>query len=88
VGENAGIPARLVNDRNEVDPAWLHAAGTIAVTAGASAPEHLVQDLISYLQEQGFDSVEEVELVEEDVRFSLPPELGRAPAGLTTISRT
>jgi 4-hydroxy-3-methylbut-2-enyl diphosphate reductase len=88
VGENAGVPARLVNDRNEVDPAWLDAARTVAVTAGASAPEHLVQELIAHLQEQGFDSLEELELVEEDVRFSLPPELGRASAGLTTISTT
>ena len=86
VGENAGIHAHLVNDRSEVDPCWIRAAGAVAVTAGASAPEHLVQDLILYLREQGFDSLEEVELVEEDVRFSLPPELGRAPAGLTTIS--
>jgi 4-hydroxy-3-methylbut-2-enyl diphosphate reductase len=88
VGENAGIRAYLVNDRSEVEPSWLRAADAIAVTAGASAPEHLVQDLISYLRQQGFDSLEEVELVEEDVRFSLPPELGRAHTGLTTISTT
>ena len=86
VGENAGIPAHLINDRSEVDPGWLRQVRTVAVTAGASAPEYLVQDLVGFLREQGFGSLEEVELVEEDVRFSLPLELGRAAAGLTTIS--
>lgn len=86
VGENAGIPAHLINDRSEVKLGWLDEVRTVAVTAGASAPEYLVQDLVAFLREQGFGSLEEVELVEEDVRFSLPLELGRVAAGLTTIS--
>ena len=44
--------------------------------AGASAPEHLVEQLIAFLQAQGYGAVEEIEIKEEDVRFSLPPELG------------
>jgi len=45
------------------------------VTAGASAPEHLVQELIEFLNGHGFQQLEEIELVDEDVRFSLPAEL-------------
>ena len=47
----------------------------VAVTAGASAPEHLVQELIEFLRDRGFQQMEEIELVDEDVRFSLPAEL-------------
>jgi 4-hydroxy-3-methylbut-2-enyl diphosphate reductase len=86
VGENAGVPGHLVNDRTEIEPRWLAEARTVAVTAGASAPENLVQDLIAHLGSYGFAHVEEVELVDEDVRFSLPLELSRAASGLTTIS--
>jgi hypothetical protein len=45
-----------------------------------------VEDLIAFLRAQGFNRLEEVELIDEDVRFSLPPELTRAVPGLTTIS--
>ena len=87
VGENFGVRAYLVNDFTEVDIAWLEGVNNVAVTAGASAPEHLVQELIEFLRGHGFRSVEEIELVEEDVRFSLPPELIRESAAqLTTIS--
>jgi 4-hydroxy-3-methylbut-2-en-1-yl diphosphate reductase len=87
VGSNFGVRSYLVNDQSDVDPAWLESVRNVAVTAGASAPEHLVQELIAFLHGHGFDQVEEVELVEEDVRFSLPQELGRASAQLTTISK-
>jgi 4-hydroxy-3-methylbut-2-enyl diphosphate reductase len=74
-----------VNDRTEIDTRWLEGVRNVAVTAGASAPEHLVSDLITFLYEQGFNTLEEIELVDEDVRFSLPVELSRA-GQLTTIS--
>jgi len=48
------------------------------VTAGASAPEVLVEDVVNYLQLNGFDSVEEVEVMPENVRFGLPPEIIQA----------
>jgi len=86
VGKHHGVRAHLVNDRNEVHPAWLEGVQNVAVTAGASAPEHLVEDLIEFLRGQGFSRFEEVELVEEDVRFSLPSELIRTTPGLTTIT--
>ncbi len=72
----AGVPAYLVDDHGDVNPAWLESIDTVAVTAGASAPEHLVQELLDYLKTQhGFGAVEEVELKDEDVRFSLPAGL-------------
>ncbi len=72
VGENFGVRSYLVNDRGDVDPAWLDGVKNVAVTAGASAPEHLVQELIEFLRDRGFREMEEIELVDEDVRFSLP----------------
>ena len=84
VGHNFGVKGYLVNDYGDVDPAWLDGAVSVAVTAGASAPEHLVEELIGFLRNRGYGELEEVELVDEDVRFSLPPELAKAQ--LTTIS--
>src|SRR5579863_3570493 len=75
VGDNFGVRSYLVNDRSDVDSAWLASVKNVAVTAGASAPEHLVAELIEFLRERGFHELEEIELVDEDVRFSLPSEL-------------
>ncbi len=75
VGDNFGVRSYLVNDRTDIDTLWLEGVRNVAVTAGASAPEHLVQELIEFLRERGFHNMEELELVEEDVRFSLPGEL-------------
>jgi 4-hydroxy-3-methylbut-2-enyl diphosphate reductase len=86
VSANNGVRGYLVNDYTEVDPAWLEGVRNVAVTAGASAPENLVEELVGFLRGHGFGRMEEVELVDEDVRFSLPPELMRSAAGLTTIS--
>ena len=56
----------------------------MALTAGASAPEILVQEAVTFLQEQGFTNLREVEVMPENVRFGLPPEIveaiGAAPA--------
>ena len=86
VGENTGVRSFLVNDWDDVDEKWLSGVKNVAVTAGASAPEHLVNELMASLKEHGFQQLEEVELVEEDVRFSLPGELAHAASVLTTIS--
>ena len=75
VGDNFGVRSHLVNDCSDVDTAWLAGVKNVGVTAGASAPEHLVQELIEFLREHGFRQLEEIELVDEDVRFSLPAEL-------------
>lgn len=86
VSKNSGVPAYLVDDAREVDPAWLEGVRTVAVTAGASAPEHLVTDLIAALKRRGFDRLEEMDLKEEDVRFTLPAQLTHVARRLTTIS--
>lgn len=75
VGTNFGVRSYLVNDCGDVDFAWLDRVRNVGVTAGASAPEHLVQELILFLRERGFREMEEIEMVDEDVRFSLPAEL-------------
>jgi 4-hydroxy-3-methylbut-2-enyl diphosphate reductase len=53
---------------------------TIALTAGASAPEHLVEETITFLREKGFSNVQELEVMPENVRFGLPPEIVEAIA--------
>jgi 4-hydroxy-3-methylbut-2-enyl diphosphate reductase len=75
VGDTIGVRSHLVNDRTDVNPEWLEGIRNVAVTAGASAPEHLVQELMEFLGEFGYRNREEIELVDEDVRFSLPAEL-------------
>jgi 4-hydroxy-3-methylbut-2-enyl diphosphate reductase len=75
VGDNFGVRSYLVNDRGDIDSAWLDGVTNVAVTAGASAPEHLVQELMDFLRDAGYGHMEEIELVDEDVRFSLPAEL-------------
>jgi len=83
---NQGVAAHLVDDERELKPAWFDGVQSVGVTAGASAPEHLVQSLIDHVQSAyGFGPVEEVEIKDEDVKFSLPGELARA-AALTQIS--
>ena len=77
VCEKNGVPSYLIDDSGEVRPEWLEGVESIAVTAGASAPENLVQDLISSLQRAGYADLEQMELKEEDVRFNLPSELAR-----------
>ena len=75
VCEKAGIPAYLLDDCSEIEDWMLNDVDTVAVTAGASAPEHLVQELIEDLQTKGYSTLEEVEIKEEDVRFTLPSDL-------------
>lgn len=75
VCQRAGVPSHLIDDRRFLRDEWLEGVRTVSVTAGASAPEHLVQELIDALREKGFAEVEEVDIIEEDVRFSLPPEV-------------
>ncbi len=88
VCEQMGVPAHLIDDMSEVQAEWLADAATVAVTAGASAPENLVQQLIESLRKRGFAELEEMEVKEEDVRFNLPAELVRvAPAAGQAAAR-
>jgi 4-hydroxy-3-methylbut-2-en-1-yl diphosphate reductase len=69
-------PAYLIENFRAIRPEWLEDVKTIALTAGASAPECLVEEVVEYLsKEEGFNRVEEVEIMAENVRFGLPPEI-------------
>jgi 4-hydroxy-3-methylbut-2-en-1-yl diphosphate reductase len=78
VSRNLSTNAFLIEDSGAIDPAWLENATTVAVTAGASAPEVLVAEVVAYLRGRGFSDVEEVEVMPENVRFGLPPEIVQA----------
>lgn len=90
VCRNNGVPAYLIDDRSFLREEWLQDVSTVAVTAGASAPEHLVQELVDDLAGRGYSGLDEVDIVDEDVRFSLPGELqpGLVRLTTTTISPT
>jgi len=76
VCEKSGVPAYLVDDKSEVKPEWMVGVKTVSITAGASAPENLVEELMDFLREEyGFGEMVEMEIKEEDVRFTLPGEL-------------
>ena len=62
------------------EPEWLLGVKTIALTAGASAPECLVEEVVKFLGTEGFSNVQEVEVMPENVRFGLPPEIVEAIA--------
>jgi 4-hydroxy-3-methylbut-2-enyl diphosphate reductase len=76
VAQRVGVPAYLVDSAAEVDPAWLEGRARVGVTAGASAPEVLVQELLVRLKELGARSVRTLRGVEESVAFPLPKGLG------------
>ncbi len=75
VARSVGVSAHLVDDAGQLDPAWFTGVQTVAVTAGASAPEYLVEDLVHCLRAHGFGEVQEMTLKGEDVRFTLPAQL-------------
>lgn len=78
VGIQRGLRGHLIDDERGIAPEWLENTQTVAVSAGASAPESLVQGVLRYLKRQGFDKVVEVEVVKENVHFPLPPNLRQA----------
>src|SRR3974377_1377636 len=69
VCQKTGVPAYLIDDRSFLREEWFRGVETASVTAAASAPENLVQELIEALQKRGYSSLEELDIVDEDVRF-------------------
>ncbi|MBI4573356.1 MAG: 4-hydroxy-3-methylbut-2-enyl diphosphate reductase [candidate division NC10 bacterium] len=77
VARDAGAQAYLIDDMSQVDPAWLEGVECLGITAGASAPEYLVDEVVTSFRARGVTDIKEVEAVTEEVNFALPPELAR-----------
>jgi 4-hydroxy-3-methylbut-2-enyl diphosphate reductase len=80
VAERFGVPAYLVDTAAQLDPAWFRDRRRVGVTAGASAPEVLVDELLAALKAMGASSVRALEGVTEDVVFPMPKGLSRVAA--------
>ena len=78
VAQDSGARAYLIDDARQIDPAWLEGVECVGVTAGASAPERLVEGVVRYFHDLGVTDVEEVDAVDERVTFAPPAELVRA----------
>jgi 4-hydroxy-3-methylbut-2-enyl diphosphate reductase len=77
VARAQGARAHLIDDISQIEPAWLEGVDCLGITAGASAPEYLVDELVQYFRAQGVTEIEEISAVTEEVSFALPPELVR-----------
>ncbi len=75
ISQNVGTPAKLIDDLGEVDKSWFGEDSTVMVTAGASAPDDLVNDLVVFLVEQYGGSVEQWDIDRERIEFGLPGSL-------------
>ncbi len=81
VAMRSGVPAQLIDAASDIDVKWLEGVQRVGLTAGASAPEVLVEQVSQRLAECGFTDQRDLDLIREDVRFTLPPELATiAPA--------
>jgi 4-hydroxy-3-methylbut-2-enyl diphosphate reductase len=82
VAQRCGVAAQLIDDASGIRPEWLEGVESVGLTAGASAPEVLVRQVSQRLAELGFTDQQDVDLIREDVRFTLPAELAQiVPAG-------
>jgi 4-hydroxy-3-methylbut-2-en-1-yl diphosphate reductase len=75
VAKRSGVPAQLIDDASCIDPQWLDGVRNVGLTAGASAPEVLVEQVSERLAGFGYTNQRDLDLIREDVRFTLPPEL-------------
>ncbi len=81
VAQGAGAPAHLIDDIENIRPEWLRGVERIGLTAGASAPEELVERVVNYLKTLGYPDTETTGGIVENVQFSLPAELAGAARG-------
>jgi 4-hydroxy-3-methylbut-2-en-1-yl diphosphate reductase len=86
VARNLGTSSHLIDSFRNIQSEWLDEVDTIALTAGASAPECLVEEVAKFLSSKGFKNVKEVEVMPENVRFGLPPEIVEAIASAPTAA--
>ena len=82
VAKEHGAQSYLIDNEGEVREQWLEGVETVGITSGASAPEELVQRLVSFFRERGAEQVLELEVSKEDVRFMMPREIRSAEAAV------
>jgi 4-hydroxy-3-methylbut-2-en-1-yl diphosphate reductase len=80
IGIEVGKPSYLIADGSELDPAWISDAAAVGITAGASAPEELVDDVIAALRRIRAVEVSVLPGIEETVEFRIPADLLRGPS--------
>jgi len=80
IGEEMGVPSYLVDDGDGVEQSWLDGANAVGITAGASAPDELVESVIAAIARIRPVAVSNLDGVEENLTFSLPPPLRRPRA--------
>ena len=85
LGEEMGVPSYLIEDESVIDPLWLENVNTLGLTAGASAPEILVENVIRRLKEIKPASVRDLAGITENTRFKLPPEVTDNPFNLKAL---
>jgi 4-hydroxy-3-methylbut-2-enyl diphosphate reductase len=83
---DCGTEAHLIDSVDEVRERWLEGTRVVGISSGASAPDHLVQDLVDFFRARGVVDISEVHVIHEDVRFMLPKPIREAvpaagPAG-------
>ena len=86
IGAEEGVPSYLIADGSELDAAWVRDADAVGITAGASAPEELVDDVLEALRRLGPIEVSVLPGIEEKVEFRLPAELLRVRAAPASVS--
>jgi len=87
VAHNAGVPAYMIDTAQQLDPQWVAGCARVGVTAGASAPEVLVQDLLARLRALGATEVREMDGIHEAVVFPLPKGLGSPVPAAPQVSK-
>jgi 4-hydroxy-3-methylbut-2-enyl diphosphate reductase len=82
IAQEAGVPAQLIDGARDIDEGWFQGVQTVVITAGASAPESVVEQCVEYLQRRYGAQVESRSLRQEDVHFPLPRELRNIEAAV------
>ena len=82
VAREHGADSYLIDNEHQVRDDWLTGKSVVGITSGASAPEELVQRLVDFFRRRGTSDVQELEVVQEDVRFMLPKKIRQAVAGV------
>ena len=80
IAAESGVPSYLIEDAAALDPRWLEGACSVGITAGASAPDILVEELVARLRDMAGAEVEFLPGVTENVRFRMPPQLVDTPS--------